>query len=302
MENSIIKHVHIEGLWNKYTVDFPLDEDVNILVGNNGVGKTTILNILFFALREGPQEYGERKSIFDSVEILLTNDYSVTINSVKRNKILRWWHQGELIEDGRSLPVWSSGVSSFDVNFFEDSYLRKLKSVHTDIKTELDARLYNVIDWYYRYQSMLGASLRELVNKGETEKVPSLYAIQDNAQRICNNLFVDKVWYENEKTEGKLLFQTKEDGVVLNPSQLSSGEKQLLILLLSTLVSNGRRCIVFWDEPEISLHIDWQEHLISTMRELNPNMQLIIATHSPSILFEGWEQRAINVNSIKTKA
>ena len=77
--------------------------------------------------------------------------------------------------------------------------------------------------------------------------------------------------------------------------RLSSGEKQLLILLFSTIVQNNQECITFWDEPEISLHIEWQRKLIRVIRQLNPNMQLIIATHSPSILFEGWEERALNI-------
>lgn len=43
------------------------------------------------------------------------------------------------------------------------------------------------------------------------------------------------------------------------------------------------------DEPELSLHISWQDKLLSTIRDLNPNCQLIIATHSPSIFANGWE-------------
>lgn len=73
----------------------------------------------------------------------------------------------------------------------------------------------------------------------------------------------------------------------------------MLILLISTLTQNNKRAVVFWDEPEISLHIAWQQKLIRIMRDLNPNMQLILATHSPSILYEGWENRAINLADVK---
>lgn len=300
MENIIIKHVHIKGLWNKYTVDFPLDEDVNILVGNNGVGKTTILNILGYALQKDVREYPEIANSFQSAEILLSDNHSINIKTENGKKVIRWKSEGSSDQKDPGFPLALWMVASFDVYSFEDSYLRKLKSVHSDIKTELDARMYDAIDGYYRYQSMLGASLRELVSQKDMDGASKVYALSDKAKSICNELFTDKVWYENEETEGKLMFRTKEDGVVLKPSQLSSGEKQLLYLLLSTLVSNGRRWVIVWDEPEISLHIGWQRSLIRTMRELNPNMQLIIATHSPSILYEGWEQRALNVNRIKT--
>jgi hypothetical protein len=46
--------------------------------------------------------------------------------------------------------------------------------------------------------------------------------------------------------------------------------------------------VLLLDEPEISLHLSWQRKLIDTLREINPNCQLIIVTHSPSIYGDGW--------------
>jgi len=62
---------------------------------------------------------------------------------------------------------------------------------------------------------------------------------------------------------------------------LSSGEKQLFYLLLEALRSSSHSLII--DEPELSMHVDWQKRLISVLRALNPDMQLIMATHSPEI-------------------
>jgi predicted ATP-dependent endonuclease of OLD family len=38
------------------------------------------------------------------------------------------------------------------------------------------------------------------------------------------------------------------------------------------------------DEPELSMHIDWQHRLLSSLQQLNPAMQLVAATHSPEIM------------------
>jgi len=47
MENiRYIKKVEIKKLWNKYDIEWNLNEDVNILAGINGSGKTTILNLI----------------------------------------------------------------------------------------------------------------------------------------------------------------------------------------------------------------------------------------------------------------
>jgi predicted ATPase len=65
---------------------------------------------------------------------------------------------------------------------------------------------------------------------------------------------------------------------------LSSGEKQLLIILGEALLQDKVPCIYIADEPELSLHVTWQEQLIPNLRLVNPNAQIIFATHSPDIV------------------
>lgn len=63
---------------------------------------------------------------------------------------------------------------------------------------------------------------------------------------------------------------------------LSSGEKQLLQILLEVLSSNNSSVII--DEPELSLHVNWQQQLVSSMRRINADCQLLLASHSPEIM------------------
>lgn len=63
---------------------------------------------------------------------------------------------------------------------------------------------------------------------------------------------------------------------------LSSGEKQLLRICIEALLADGAPVLI--DEPELSMHIDWQRKLIPAIRSLAPRSQLIIATHSPEIM------------------
>ena len=57
----------------------------------------------------------------------------------------------------------------------------------------------------------------------------------------------------------------------------------------------------FMDEPEISLHFDWQKKLIQYVRELNPNAQIILATHSPAVVMEGWLDKVSEVRDLIVK-
>ena len=74
-------------------------------------------------------------------------------------------------------------------------------------------------------------------------------------------------------------------------SALSSGERQLLVMLahLSLNPSLDGSGVFIVDEPELSLHIDWQERFVDAIREANPNVQLILATHSPAIILDRTE-------------
>lgn len=65
---------------------------------------------------------------------------------------------------------------------------------------------------------------------------------------------------------------------------LSSGEKQLLIILGEALLQESASVIYIADEPELSLHVKWQEKLTESIKAVNGNVQIIFATHSPDIV------------------
>lgn len=75
----------------------------------------------------------------------------------------------------------------------------------------------------------------------------------------------------------------ERDDIQLSPFSLSSGEKQILVLLIEALLQSKTSGIMIIDEPELSLHIEWQRKIVKAIRDLNPKSQLIIATHSPEI-------------------
>ena len=56
-------------------------------------------------------------------------------------------------------------------------------------------------------------------------------------------------------------------------------------------IQDNQPYILLMDEPEISLHLSWQVDLIDHIRKLNENCQVIIATHSPSIVQKGWNDK-----------
>ena len=59
--------------------------------------------------------------------------------------------------------------------------------------------------------------------------------------------------------------------------------------------------VLFMDEPEVSLHIEWQKQLLNIIMQLNPNVQVILTTHSPAVIMDGWTDKVTEVNEIEVK-
>jgi predicted ATP-dependent endonuclease of OLD family len=98
---------------------------------------------------------------------------------------------------------------------------------------------------------------------------------------VLNNLFERKKIDINQKNE---LEATTTSGKKMSIRGLSSGEKQLVIILGEALLQQSAPWIYIADEPELSLHVKWQEKLIESLRQLNPKAQIICATHSPDVV------------------
>lgn len=147
------------------------------------------------------------------------------------------------------------------------------------------------IPLFYRTNHIL-----DLLNKSEKEK-NKITEARDNFFKILND-FVTRKKIIYEKNTSELSFYILENQNEYFPwNQLSSGEKQLLIQFLEALLQEKRNVIFIADEPELSLHVKWQEKLINAIRKLNPNAQLIIATHSPDIVAD-YRDKVIDMEDI----
>jgi predicted ATP-binding protein involved in virulence len=94
----------------------------------------------------------------------------------------------------------------------------------------------------------------------------------------------------NIDREKGFYFKTR-NGKELNLSQLSSGEQHEVVLLYELIFNTKPNIIVLIDEPEISLHITWQKDFLDDLLRIIKiqNFQVLIATHSPSIINDRWD-------------
>lgn len=141
----------------------------------------------------------------------------------------------------------------------------------------------------YHRMSMIDASL---------EKQIAMKADIDNFCCIVNDMF--KATGKHIEIEGNK-FNIVSSGEVIPVDALSSGEKQILLILLRVFLMDSENSCVLLDEPENSLDISWQFELINILVKLNPNAQYFITTHSPSIFGDGWGDKIIYMEDVTTK-
>lgn len=265
-----IKQIEIDSLWSgtKHIL-WNLDRRVNILSGVNGVGKSTILNKVVKGLSAG----GEFPS-----HLLKGVHLKVEPEEAK-------WIRFDVIRSADRPLLNSEMISKVDLT----------------LVTELDWQLFQLQRKYLDYQVNIGNRIIAVLQSDEPDAAQKAQALTE-PKRMFQDI-VDDLFRETGKTIIRTANEIKfnQIGEVLQPYQLSAGEKQMLAILLTVLVEDNQSYVLFMDEPEISLHFEWQKQLISLVLKLNPNIQIIMTTHSPAVVMDGWTDRVTEVNDITIK-
>jgi predicted ATPase len=270
---NVIKRIEITSLFHKSNVEWDLYPDVNILVGINGSGKSTILRGINALLSK---DYLYLKNLKMAVEITLSDSTVLSysgISGITKNNQIRLNHEY---------------ITTFDVPLKDK---KTIKQTETPLDKELQKVIYVVGKNQksfsnYRLKAMNYPELAKNIN----QKVDELFD-------MINRLFAETQKKIEINRENNSLF-FRRDQSVISLENLSSGEKQLLTIVFTIFLMDEEPCILLMDEPELSLHVGWQQQLIDIIRQLNPNCQIIIATHSPSIFGEGWGNKLFFVEDL----
>lgn len=266
---NYIQRIEIDKLWGRLNIVWDLRPDVNILSGINGVGKTTIIN----------------RSVHQLDKL------SGKIKSDDKNGVRIYF------DDPEATYIPYDVIHSYDKPLFTVDASRIPVE---NVITELDWQLYLLQRKYLDYQVNIGNKMIELLNSDDDntrKQAAELSKKKKLFQDLIDSLFSDTHKTIDRKRNDIAFYQ---NGELLLPNKLSSGEKQMLVILLTVLVKDNEHSVLFMDEPEASLHIEWQQRLISMIRELNPNVQIILTTHSPAVIMEGWLDAVTEVSDIAT--
>jgi len=182
-----------------------------------------------------------------------------------------------------------------------DSEVNKRIQEHLGlVKQAIDLYRVDPVDWDAIDLEALDAAERvhnvfNMSLKAE-QKTKELYSHANSFLELLSKFIMGKEFRIDGS--GKLaIYRVAGSEARIPVEKLSSGEKQLIILFVEALLQRQRPYVFLADEPELSLHIEWQRNIIPAIRELNPNAQIIVATHSPEVAGK-YKKDIINMGSI----
>ena len=301
-----ISKIEIKGLFGDDSLRvWNLHPKVNILSGPNGSGKSTVLKYVYEAaiqkFIDKPYKMEDITLTFDNGQTLgfyeidpydMVDDLPLP-QPLTKNKPSKST-TGLVLRKVKVPPV--DFIKPIDNQLLSIEAVQKLSDER--VKTDLDWLLYKAQQKYLRYQIRIGKIVHKLAkNNGSKmqEKLEEISRPKAKFTEIINDVFAYTDKKINEETDDISFFVGDKS---ISAYDLSSGEKQILIILLTTLTQDQQLAILIMDEPEISIHFDVQKKLISYIRELNPNVQIILATHSPAIIMGGWMDKVKEISDL----
>jgi predicted ATP-binding protein involved in virulence len=245
-----------------------------VIIGENGTGKTTLLKSVFEFMNADERDLNRENSVG-----LIKNSGGILeldISDSEYAKLQTRFMFGD--NDGSKLDFKVAYMPA-EISF------ESLKKVDNTFK--LSDSFLNTINEKIteNISSFIATKINKEIFKNRNKVIGQVIdSVCNDINSIFNSMNIDiKLIGLSEDEETKPLFQNSL-GKEFKINDLSSGEKQLFIRALSLKSLNINNSIILIDEPELSLHPEWQSKIIKLYENIGENNQLIIATHSPHVI------------------
>ncbi len=198
------------------------------------------------------------------------------------------------------------------IGYDSETFVQKLKPLFEKLETLIDSIKPQ------EEEKTTSVSIEWLINRAQVDKLARLVEIIDDYNNKTNkafkpiNKFIQIINSFIKDTGKKIyidqvghLFIKRPNGRDVSIDALSSGERQIVILFANVMfnrfTSESHENILIIDEPELSLHIKWQEIFIETLLIASEKTQFILATHSPDIVGD-YKSKGVKISKHKGNA
>lgn len=322
-----IRHLTIENFRAIERLNFDCSKNVNAFIGDNGAGKSTVLEaiaLLYSWLNAKFTSPKGRGRIIRKDDVRIGSEYCfLSIEAEHKGKIARWsLLMGEVPADAPEKRTDLKQLESFVMlirEYNEDErYMFSIFGVNRNIASvAVDKKAYGkkeekptairysfantnwkpFFNWYYERENEENRMKARFNMQYHDE---SLDTIRECLKEVFPN-------YKNLRIEDRpTRFVITKDGKDINFERLSDGEKCYITLVLDiarrlSLLNDGTASIldgeqiVLIDEVDLHLHPAWQLMVVSNLEQKFPHCQFFVTSHSPLVLSGLGEQDTLVV-------
>lgn len=299
-----IKSIYIKDI--RALKDFKIDfnNNINVLIGENGLGKTTILETIYNIITANESFVENESSEGCSLELSFTKEELDFINRHRNRLNKTLFNSEDKIEIGKyeinqDMDFKKSFAKS---NIVKEKWFRKVVYLPTDVnfkkhKVETAKKVEGSTEIGVILNSdEMSLNLKEYLVNIHYKDLEDM-SIGDTPYRIQKFKQLYNTFFEEKEFLGvkdfEPLFKIKVTGEIHSADELSAGEKQIFFRGGSLLQMELNDSIILIDEPELSLHPEWQQKILEFYKGIGENNQIIIATHSPNIVLSCKKEEVI---------
>ena len=249
-----IKSMFIENfkVLKNFKIDFCIEDKVNpitILAGINGSGKTTVLEFIYETFKKEYISQFNNKNSYIEIE------------------------ENKLFETGQLFPVYKITSVSPRNKMISYSFILSNKLIYYKAGEQNSSAKKIITDY-----------IDKLIYE-EDVKSSLAYEKVGNALNETLSTIDLQVEFSSLDKEKEIYFKNKQSEKI-KLKDLSGGEKEIITKVFPLFISQIKDSVILIDEPESSLHPNWQNEIIGLYKIIaeKNNNQIIIATHSPHIV------------------
>lgn len=204
-------------------------------------------------------------------------EYAATSQSLDRTFPVRLVRQGDTVQlTAEQIRQMLSDLESRRARLINAGLLEKNTEEDFQIFDEINEQQKNILSVYIKDVNQKLDVLNDIADKIDLFK------------QIMNDHFNHK-YISVDKDKGFAFFTINNKP--LSPEDLSTGEQHQLILVYESLFKVEANSLILIDEPEISLHVEWQVQFLEDLQNIIglSKFDVLIATHSPQIINDRWD-------------
>jgi predicted ATP-binding protein involved in virulence len=268
-------HIDEYKVFKDFDIDFTHNgeaQNLIVLAGINGTGKTTLLEFIFTVISSTNISYSDEIHGNNFVDILDEKiKFYLTKNIAKiDNGLVRISCDDRILEEqDKHKDYFNKYICFFRLRHFD----------HSDYDEDYRSVPYNRTEI-----SLISQYIDKLIYTEGVNPFDSYLKLSSFISEILKSFNLDFVFLgiNSDRTPRFENFQGKE----ITLFDLSTGERQIISLVVNLHIAGIKDSIILIDEPEFSLHPSWQNRIVGVLQKYADeyNCQVILATHSPHII------------------